>query len=904
MKWYQKSSDEIITYYSSGFHGLSDQQVNQNREEFGRNQLATTKIVPFWKMLVKQFADFVIWLLIIASLISFVLGEIIDSLAIFTIIIVNALIGAYQEKRAQISLESLKRLSAPMARVIRNDQVLLIPSEELVCGDLVMLEAGDFVPADIRLIESHNFRIDESLLTGENLPVEKNSMELPGSDLVLSEQSNSAFMGTIVISGKGKGIVVHSGMNSELGKITGLVRDIEVESTPLQLRIDVLGKYIAFFCVVISFLVVSVGYFTGLDLLHAFMLGVSLSVAAIPEGLPAIITITLAIGVYRMAKRHALIRKLPAVETLGSVNIICSDKTGTLTLNQMFVNFIYTADQMEFTVNGRGFEPLGDILDDRQKGIGDFRDLPVLEKLLRCGCLCNDSELKAPSAENPNWHILGDPTEGALLVLAGKAGLERRDLQIEFPVIFQIPFDTDLKYMMIICRHTSGKLLLYMKGAPDILLKKSKFLPSGEAISSGIIDSIEEKLATKAQIGLRCLGMAYCEFESESEIDQVDFFKQLIFLGYVAMYDPPRPEVKMAIQEAREAGIMTYMITGDHKITAYAIGKELNLVDSLDEVITGYELETLTDQELEERIDQYRIYARTTPHHKLRIVKAAKNRGYLVAMTGDGVNDAPALREANIGIAMGLAGVDVARESADMVLTDDNYATIIAAVEEGRNIFSNIRKSIFFILSHNVANILIVLIAIIANLKNLVTPIQLLWINLITDSLPALSFSAEIKEPDLMKKSSHRIQQSVLVSSDYWRLLWQGSLITIGSFLGYLAGLYLDTRGPVTPEIRQEIARTILFSIMVFGQQIQALNCRSHHYSLFKLGVFSNGYLIAAITFASALQFIATYTPFFYQIFKIIPLNFTELVIVLFCSLFPLMVVECIKYLKHEKKGS
>ncbi|MBP7461035.1 MAG: cation-translocating P-type ATPase [Candidatus Delongbacteria bacterium] len=903
MKWYHRSIDEVIAYYSSGHHGLNEEQVERNRERFGRNQIATTRLVPFWRMLISQFADFVIWLLIIASMISFALGEIIDSLAIFTIIIVNALIGAYQEKRAQISLESLKRLSAPMARVIRNDQVLLLPSAELVCGDLVMLEAGDYVPADIRLIESHNFRIDESLLTGENLPVEKNSLELPGSDLVLSEQSNMAFMGTIVISGKGQGIAVHTGMNSELGKITGLVRDIEIEPTPLQQRMDVLGKYIAYFCIVISFLVVSVGYFTGLDLLYVFMLGVSLSVAAIPEGLPAIITITLAIGVYRMAKRHALIRKLPAVETLGSVNIICSDKTGTLTLNQMFINQVYTTDRKEYILNGRGFMPEGDILDQEHQPVQSIADHPVLEELIRCGCLCNDSELKAPSEDNPNWHVLGDPTEGALLTLAGKAGLDRKALQDEYPVIFQMPFDTDLKYMVIICRHHSGKLFLFMKGAPDVLLQKSRYLPSGKRITPDLIEDVDRNLADKARNGLRCLGMAVCEFESEAQIDQNDLFHQLVFLGFVAMYDPPRPEVRSAIQEARDAGIMTYMITGDHKLTAFSIGRELGLVESMEQVLTGSELETMSDEELNERIDYYRIYARTTPHHKLKIVRAAKNRGYLVAMTGDGVNDAPALREANIGIAMGLAGVDVARESADMVLTDDNYATIIAAVEEGRNIFANIRKSIFFILSHNVANILIVLTAIVADLKNLVSPIQLLWINLITDSLPALSFSAEIKEPDLMKRNSRDLSRSVLVSSDYWRLVWQGSLITIGSLMGYLSGWMMDTREAMTPEIRHEIARTMLFTIMVLGQQVQALNCRSHSYSIFTLGLFSNRYLIGAILFASVLQLIATYTPFLYQIFRIIPLNPAEMGIVLIWSLFPLMVVECIKWLKRKKKG-
>ncbi len=903
MNWYHKKIDEVFEHFHSQEKGLAETQISINRETFGSNRIITTKLTPFWKIFIAQFKDFVIWLLLSAALIALVLGETIDSIAIIAIVIINAIIGTIQEKKAQISLESLKKLSSPMARVLRDDEVIVIPAEDLVCGDIVLIEAGDYIPGDLRLFSANQLKIDESMLTGETLSVDKEATILSADELIISEQYNMAFMGTVVTSGKGKGVMIAGGMKTELGKITQMVQSIEVEATPLEQRMETLGRYIAIFCIIISFLVVSIGLFVTHDFIHLFMLGVSLSVAAIPEGLPAIITITLAIGVYRMVKRHALVRKLPAVETLGNVNTICSDKTGTLTLNQMFVNRITLFNMMEFEVTGKGFTPQGTITPISSKLSENPYTMEWLNQLLMTGLLCNDSELKPPSDKNPHWHVIGDPTEGALLALALKYKMDRQTFLQDYHLIYEIPFDNQKKYMATLFRHQSGKAYIFIKGAPDILLEHIPYTSDGQMLTQSQRDKISTEISEYSKSGLRCLGMAMAVYDSEKSLSIDNIFEQSQFIGFVSMYDPPRPEVLVAVKEAKEAGIKTLMITGDHKLTAFAIGLELGIADDISQVVTGHELENWDDVTLSNNIRQYHIFARTTPIHKLRIVQALKAHGDIVAMTGDGVNDAPALREAHIGIAMGLGGVDVARDSSDMVLTDDNYATIVAAVEEGRNIFANIKKSIYFILSHNVANILIVLGAIVQNLGLIVTPLQLLWINLITDSLPALSFSAENKEPDLMKKKPATSHRMIFTRIEYWRLFWQGSVNAFSAFLGYYLILHVFTRSDTSTLMSDQVARTVLFSIMVIGQQIYAFSCRSSNYSIFQMGFFSNIFLFGATGLAIILQFIAIYTPYVNNLFNIVPLNPLEIGVVIFCSLLSLFIIELAKiYYRYRSK--
>ncbi len=891
IKWYNQPIEQIFAYFHTDRNGLSQDQIEYNKKKYGTNYVETEKLEPFIKLFLEQFSDFIIWMLIIAAVISILLGHIIDSTAILIIVIINAFIGAYQEKKAQTSLASLKRMSSQMAKVIRNSEIMVVPSEELVAGDIVIIEAGDHIPADMRLFEAHNLSIDESLLTGENIPVEKIIYELNETDLLPADQLNMAFKGSTVIKGKGKGVVVEVGKNTQIGAIAEAIKQIKPEKTPLQKKMEELGRYIVYFCISISFLVVSIGLFTGYSFLDIFMLGVSLSVAAIPEGLPAIITITLAIGVSRMVKRHAIIRKLPAVEVLGNVNIICSDKTGTLTQNKMVVKKIFTVDDKEFNVTGEGYSPEGKIIFNDNKINIENADNTLIN-LIKCGVICNDSELSPPGGKNQFWHVIGNPTEGALLTLGKKFGINRSDIIKPNNIIYQKPFDNETKFMAIITKE-NDKFVLYIKGAPDIIIEKVKFYKNKEtSLDETAKEKLIKKLENYAKEGLRSLGFAYMTFDSEQQIDSNNLLENTIFLGFVGIQDPPRPEVRRALIEAKEAGIETIMITGDHRLTAFTIAKELGIAENEEQVLTGKELEQLSDEELFKIIDKIKVYARTSPHHKLRIVKILKQKNYIVGMTGDGVNDAPALKEANIGIAMGLSGVDVARDASDMILTDDNYATIIAAVEEGRNIVVNIKKAIFFILSHNAANILIVLFSILANFKNIITPLQLLWINLITDSLPALSFSAENKEPDLMRKKETQSKNILFSNADYLRIVWQGSLLTLSSLGGFyyiltITGNYL-------------LSKTVLFAIMVYGQQIQALNCRSNRFSIFKIGLFSNKFLIGAISISIILQTIIHILPITQNIFLISSLSNSAIITIIVMSLFPLLIVELYKLIKNR----
>lgn len=903
--WFHKSVDETKEYFKlDEENGLSNEQVNENRQKYGTNELQTKKKKSTFVKFLEQFKDFMIIVLIIAAIISGVVGYIegegiTDSIIILIVVILNAVIGVIQENKAEKSLEALQKLSAHVSKVIRNGKMEVIPAKELVPGDIVVLDTGDYVPADLRIIEAVNLKSQEASLTGESVPVEKSANTIEQEEVDLGDRENMLFSSSLITYGRGKGIVVETGMNTEVGKIAGIINSAEETQTPLQEKLNKLGKTLGIAALVICAIIFVIGLLYGKDPIEMFMTAVSLAVAVIPEGLAAVSTIVLAIGVQRMVKRHAIVKKLPAVETLGSTTVICSDKTGTLTQNKMTVEKIF--------YNGKllNAEEVKQNIDKN------------LEKLVYISMLCNDTKISA------NNELTGDPTETALVDMGFNLQFEK-NIYDKNPRIKEIPFDSDRKLMTTVNKINNKYVVLTKGGVDELLARCNKYLYDGEERNDlenykKVITKNNEDMAKDA---LRVLSMAYKEIDHEPTDEEMkDIEQDLIYVGMVGMIDPPRLEVKDAVDKCKKAGIKTVMITGDHKITAIAIAKSLGILQSEEEALTGAELEKMSDEDLTKNIRKYSVYARVSPEHKVRIVKAWQANGEIVAMTGDGVNDAPALKTADIGCAMGIVGTDVSKEAADVILTDDNFATIVSSVEEGRRIYDNILKAIQFLLSSNVGEVITLFVAILITplLGNLfgidinlivpLLPIHILWINLVTDSLPALALAVDPPQKDVMDRKPNK-NKSVFTKGMIWRIVYQGILIGVITIVAFIVGLATpDENLPViegltNEEIKVEIGQTMAFCVLAFSQLVHVFNVRDNKTSIFKTGIFSNKQLILAVLASAALMLGILLIPALRHVFSIPVLPVGNILEIVVLSLMPLIVVELFKLIKINTSKS
>jgi len=844
LKLYYRMSpeDAIRDVQSDAAAGLTQEEATRRLAVFGYNELLEKKKEAFWQKFLKQFKDVMVLILLAASLISAVAGEPLDSLVILAIVVLNATLGVFQESKAEKAMEALKKMSAPTSKVTRAGVLQVIPSRNLVPGDIVVLEAGDNIPADLRIIESFNLKAEEASLTGESVPSEKNSAVID-VDAALGDRHNMGFMSTVVTYGRGKGLVVGTGMKTEIGKIAAMLQNVKQEITPMQKKLAEFGRFIALVCIGVCIVVFIIGMIAGFrdgslspsQIRLLFMTAVSLAVASIPEGLPAIVTIVLALGMQRMARKNAIIKKLHAVETLGSVSVICSDKTGTLTRNEMTVTAIQTG-HAAFAVSGEGYSPEGTIF---SSGIPvEITAENDLKLLLRAAVLCNDAQLKK-TPESGDWSIIGDPTEGALIAAAAKGGFWQEETVQRFPRIQEIPFDSSRK-MMTTFHEVDGKILSFCKGAPDIVLNRSSHIAV-----NGVVQPLTEQIAasvsmankTMASRALRVLAIAYREFDGMPvDLTAEHIETGMVFTGLMGMIDPPRSEVKIAVQTCKEAGIRPMMITGDHPDTALAIARELGINDPENHVVDGRSMDAMPPEELRQVIQTTNIFARVSPENKVAIVEALRYHKYITAMTGDGVNDAPAMKRANIGVAMGITGTDVTKETADMVIADDNFASIVTAVEEGRVIYANIQKTIYFLLSCNAAEILVIFIAILAGWPIPLLPIHLLWVNLVTDALPALALGVEAKEPNVMRMKPRNPDHPLLNAPMQGMLVMQ-SLVMAITILGAFQYALISSGGDIT------FARTFAFVSLISTQLLCTYSSRSELYSVFRLGFFSNLYL-------------------------------------------------------------
>ena len=893
--WYNKSKNEIYNEFEiTEKTGLSDEQVVKNREKYGSNELQAQKKKSLFVKFLEQFKDFMIIVLIIAAIVSGVVGyieegKITDSLIILVVVIVNAIIGVAQEAKAEKSLEALQKLSSHSAKVIRNGQVNVVASRELVPGDIVVLDTGDYVPADLRIIEAANLKSQEASLTGESVPAEKNAATIENEKVGVGDRTNMLFSSSLITYGRGKGVVVETGMNTEVGKIAGIISNTVKSETPLQTKLNKLGKTLGIAALVICIVIFVIGLLYGKQPLDMFMTAVSLAVAAIPEGLAAVSTIVLAIGVQRMVKRNAIVKKLPAVETLGSASVICSDKTGTLTQNKMTVEKVFYD---------------GKLIDMKDVTDSEIMDL---KRLVHIAMLCNDTKVSASN------ELTGDPTETALVDMGFKLDFTP-ELYVTYPRVEEVPFDSDRKLMTTV-HQVGDKYLVYTKGGVDELLSRCKgYIFEGNVRYD--LDEYKKKITVQneqmAQNALRVLAMGYKELEhmpSKDEMKEIE--SDLIYVGMVGMIDPPREEVKAAVAKCKSAGIKTVMITGDHKITATAIAKALGIMEDGDEAITGAELEEMSDEELIKRVRNIAVYARVSPEHKVRIVKAWQANGEIVAMTGDGVNDAPALKTADIGCAMGIVGTDVSKEAADVILTDDNFSTIVSAVEEGRRIYDNILKAIQFLLSSNVGEIILLFLAILIapvlaskcgidiKLIEPLLPIHILWVNLVTDSLPALALAVDPAEKDIMNRKPNKKQKGIFTKGMTWRIVYQGVMIGLLTLTAFIIGLNTKNvpviDGKTPEEVRVMIGQTMAFIVLALSELVHVFNIRNNRKSLFASGLFSNLILIGAIALSAGLMFVVLLVPALRDLFGIVMLP-TENIIETICLVFaPVVIVELFK---------
>lgn len=879
--------EEVVKALKSSIQkGLSTEEALSRLKQFGPNELEKgEKINPF-KIFVKQFKETLIIILLIATLISAIVGEVLDAIAILAIIIACAFLGFFQEYRAEKALEALKKMTAPKALVIRDGEEKEILARDIVVGDVILLRIGQKVPADARIIEGVNLKIDESMLTGESTPVEKTVNPIP-LNTPLAEMNNMVFAGTIVVNGKGKAIVTSTGMNTEFGKIAKLIQTAKIIKTPLEIKMQHVGKWLGIAALIVVSLISILGILRGYGVFEMFIWGVSLAVAAVPEALPAVVTGALAIGTRRMAKRKAIIRKLPAVETLGCTTVICADKTGTLTKAEMTVRKIFFNDEI-IDVTGVGYEPKGKFLKNKEViCIDEFLNL-----LLKASLLCNDAKLEK---NGKSWRIIGDPTEGALIVLAMKAGLSQEKIKKEYPRIGEIPFTSERKLMTTIhLTPKEGKKIAFVKGAPEVLLEKcTKILKNGKIISlekneKEKILKINEEMAKNA---LRVIGIAYKHLPKDlKEFNEEKIENDLIFLGLTGMMDPPREEAIQAIRLCEKAGIKVKMITGDHKLTAIAIAKELGLLKENEIVLTGTELDMLSDEEFEKIVEKVVVYARVLPEHKLRIVKALKKKGHIVAMTGDGVNDAPALKNSDIGISMGITGTDVTKEASDMILADDNFATIVAAVEEGRGIYDNIKKYLMFLLSCNIGEILIMAIATLIGLPLPLLALHILWVNLVTDGLPALALGVDPPDPDLMERPPRSPKESI----------FHGIKVIIVAIAIIMTFTTLSVFSWFLNEKNLIKARTMAFSTIVMFELFTSFACRSEKHPLIRIGPFKNKFLILSVIISALMLLIVIYIPILATLFKVAQLTLSDWIIVFLVSPSAFIAIEIWKILKSK----
>ena len=902
--WFSKTVTATSEYFKTDLKkGLNLEGVEESRKKYGINELKAKKKKTLLIKFLEQFKDFMIIILIIAALVSGIIGYIenegiTDSIIILIVVIMNAIIGVAQESKAEKSLEALQKLSSHVAKVIRNGELIIIPSKELVPGDIVVLETGDYVPADLRIIEAVNLKVQEASLTGESVPVEKNIEAISDEKVGIGDRTNMLFASSLITYGRGKGIVVETGMNTEVGKIASIINDTNETETPLQEKLNKLGKTLGIGALIICAVIFVIGLLYGKNPLDMFMTAVSLAVAAIPEGLAAVSTIVLAIGVQRMVKKHAIVKKLPAVETLGSATVICSDKTGTLTQNKMTVQKIFYNNKL---------------VDIPEVNLEE--EDAVLEKLVYVSMLCNDTKI------GTDKQLTGDPTETALINMGFKLDFQPAIYE-QMPRIKEIPFDSDRKLMTTVNK-IGEKFVVCTKGGVDELLNRcTKYTLNGE-IKTDLDDyknQIKENNEKMAKDALRVLAMGYKELDHEPTDEEMkDIENDLIYIGMVGMIDPPREEVKLAVQKCKTAGIKTVMITGDHKITAVAIAKALGILEKEDEAITGAELEKMSDEELTKNIRKYSVYARVSPEHKVRIVKAWQANGEIVAMTGDGVNDAPALKTADIGCAMGIVGTDVAKEAADVILTDDNFATIVSAVEEGRRIYDNILKAIQFLLSSNVGEIIVLFVAILItpllskifgidiHLIEPLLPIHILWINLVTDSLPALALAVDPAEKDIMKRKPIKPKKGVFTKGMIWRVVYQGVMIGIITLAAFVIGLGTKNvpviEGLTEQEVRVEIGQTMAFVVLALSELVHVFNIRNNKESIFKTKIFNNGKLILAILVSAILMFVILLIPGLRTIFSIPVLPMSNIVEIVILVLLPMVIVEIFKLFKINTIG-
>ncbi|MGM7681760.1 calcium-translocating P-type ATPase, SERCA-type [Cytobacillus sp. Hm23] len=878
MNWHEMRLEEVEKVMNSNSEtGLTEQEVNQRQQKSGLNELDEAEQPSAFLLFLAQFKDFMVLILLIATFISGLLGEYIDAIAIIAIVLINGFLGFYQERRAERSMQALKELAAPQVHVLRNKQWFRIPSKELVSGDIIQFVSGDRIGADVRLLQSNSLEVEESALTGESVPVMKDINPILGSKTALGDKSNMAFMGTMVTRGSGTGIVIGTGMKTEMGKIADLLQSQQTLETPLQRRLEQLGKILIGVALILTFLVVIVGVLQGHDLYSMFLAGVSLAVAAIPEGLPAIVTVALSLGVQRMIKQKSIVRKLPAIETLGCASVICSDKTGTLTQNKMTVTHMWTGGET-WNVTGTGYEPKGSFFDGRTEV--DPTTSKSFYQLLTFGLLCNHARI----VEKDNQFIVdGDPTEGALAVAAMKGKLSKHQLQEEFKIIKEFPFDSSRKMMSIIASDKQGKQYVITKGAPDVLLKQCDSIlwnDKKQLLNNNYRNEVEKSIARLANQALRTIAIAYKPISSNKKIStDTEAEKDLVFIGLQGMIDPPRPEVKQAVKECHEAGIKTIMITGDHVNTAQAIAKQIDILPEHGVVLDGSSLSSMSVEELEEIVDDVYVFARVSPEHKLKIVKALQQQGHIVAMTGDGVNDAPAIKAADIGISMGITGTDVAKESSSLVLVDDNFATIKAAIKEGRNIYENIRKFIRYLLASNVGEILVMLFAMILALPLPLVPIQILWVNLVTDGLPAMALGLDQPEENVMKRRPRSATEGVFARGLAWKVISRGFLIGIVTLIAFIITY---SRNPNELQYAQSIA----FATLVMAQLIHVFDCRSER-SIFERKPFENIYLVLAVISSVLLLMVVIYLPSLQVIFHTSSIMLIDWLLILGLSAIP-----------------
>lgn len=888
--WHSQSTEDVLAKLGSTAAGLSAREAARRLAADGANELKEGKRVGPLQIFLGQFKNVIIWILIVAGVVSGVLGEVVDASAILTIVVLNAVIGFYQEFKAEKSIAALKKMTAPQAKVRRDGQVTSIPALGIVAGDILTLEAGDLVAADARLLEAASLKCIESALTGESEAVVKHPATLAQGDIPLGDRANMVFTGTSVAAGTAQAVVVATAMKTELGHIAGLLEAAGAEQgTPLQRKLDSFGRILIWVALGIVALLFGLGVFRGTELFELFMTSISLAVAAVPEGLPAVVTVALALGVSRMARRRALVRKLPAVETLGSTTVICTDKTGTLTVGEMTVRTLYVAGQ-EYEVTGEGYGPDGEVRLDGKK-VDVQQTAPLLE-LANILLGCNNAHLVQ---EEGRWRTVGDPTEGAMLGAGRKAGGDRERIEKELPKYHEIPFDSDRKRSTVIRKMAAGKLRAFINGAPEVLLERCTNLYAGDGVRP-MTDEDRQNIAGQntamAERALRVLGSAYRDLDhaAPAELNCETVEHDLVFMGLSGMYDPPRQEAKEAVAKCRAAGIGVVMITGDHPQTAIAIARDLGIASDQDAAMTGVELDKLSEAGLRQRAPKISVYARVTAEHKLRIIRAWKANDAVVAMTGDGVNDAPAIKGADIGVAMGKSGTEVTKQAADMIVTDDNFATIVAAVEEGRGIYANIRKTLQYLLAGNTGELLLMTVCVVIGLPAPLLPIHLLWINLVTDGLPALCLATDAIDPDVMQRRPRGRSENI-GNRAFLRTMFLTGILTAGvAFVVYVYVLQTGTTAT---------ARAAAFAVLVFAELLRSFGARSETKPVWRIPLFTNLKLVIVVAISFALQVWSQHNAMMGSFLKTAYMPFADCFVLFALGAIPLAVLELVKVVRR-----